>query len=111
GRPRAPGITGKEGRPSRGPLLPAGLRAQPRLPGVVANPLRRDPQLRGTLIAKDAKSTLLLARLDRPLDDLAGREPAIRAFTRLVHRDAPTGSTVRVTGVAVVEAADAQTLL
>src|SRR5262249_13899219 len=107
----APRITWQDGRPSQGPLLPAELLAQPRLPSVVANALRRDPQLRGTLIAKDAKSTLLLARLDRPLDDLAGREPAIRAFTRLVHRDAPTGSTVRVTGVSVVEAAYAQILL
>jgi uncharacterized protein len=107
----APRLTWQDGRPTQGPLLPTELLAQPRLPSAVADALRRDPQLRGTLIAKDAKSTLLLARLNLPLDDLAGREPAIHAFTRLVHRDAPTGSTVRVTGVSVVEAAYARILL
>jgi predicted RND superfamily exporter protein len=67
--------------------------------------------LRGTLLAADGRRTLLLARIDLPLSDLAGRRPVIAAFEATVRAGAPAGSRVQFTGVSVVEAAYADIVL
>jgi predicted RND superfamily exporter protein len=67
--------------------------------------------LRGTLLSADGRRTLLLARIDLPLSDLAGRRPVIAAFEATVRAGAPAGSRVQFTGVSVVEAAYADIVL
>jgi uncharacterized protein len=74
------------------------------LPTGLVDQLRSDPQIVGNLLAKDGRSTALVARVDLPLADLAGRRPVIDAFNSAVGTGAPAGSTVRTTGVSVVEA-------
>jgi len=55
------------------------------------------------LLTKDARSTVILARLDLPLADLAGRRPVIAAFRAVVSNGLPEGVAVHFTGVSVVE--------
>jgi len=102
-----------DGLPTTTPLIPADLYrrgAGPLPPGVVER-LRTDPLIRGNILAKDGRSTLVLARVDLPLSDLDGRRPVIRAIERIVADDAPPGSTIRTTGVSVVEAATTDIVL
>jgi uncharacterized protein len=74
------------------------------LPADLVGALRSDPWIAGNLLAKDGESTVLLARVDLPLADLDGRRPVIDDFDAAVHSGAPAGSTVRTTGVSIVEA-------
>lgn len=69
------------------------------------------PGVRGTLLSADGKRTLLLARVDLPLSDLAGRRPVIAEFQRVVTASAPAGARVYFTGVSVVEDAYARLVL
>jgi predicted RND superfamily exporter protein len=73
--------------------------------------LASNSALRGTLLSADGRRTLLLARIDLPLSDLAGRRPVIAAFEAAVRAGAPAGSRVQFTGVSVVEAAYADIVL
>jgi predicted RND superfamily exporter protein len=73
--------------------------------------LAADTALRGRLLSSDGRRTLLLARVDLPLSDLAGRRPVIDAFQATVRAGAPPGSRVQFTGVSVVEAAYADIVL
>jgi len=61
------------------------------------------PDVRGQLVARDGKSAVVLARVELPLSDLKGRSPVIDRFEHAVEAGAPAGSSVRVTGVSVVE--------
>jgi predicted RND superfamily exporter protein len=73
--------------------------------------LAENRALRGRLLSADGRRTLLLARIDLPLSDLAGRRPVIAAFEATVRAGAPEGSRVRFTGVSAVEAAYADIVL
>jgi uncharacterized protein len=102
-----PGVgLGGTGLPTASELIPPQLYqgSARSLPDDLVERLETDPLVKGNLLAKDGKSTLLLARVDLPLSDLEGRRPVIDRFEHVVAAGAPGGSTVRTTGVSVVEA-------
>lgn len=55
------------------------------------------------LITDDGRTTLLMARLDLPLADLAGRRPVVATFREAVERELPSGVSAHFTGISVVE--------
>ncbi len=75
------------------------------LQGLPSNPLAR------AVVAADGNRTLLLARLDLPLADLAKRRAVIDEFQRVVTAGIPADTRVMFTGVSVVEAAYADLVL
>jgi predicted RND superfamily exporter protein len=104
---------GPDGLPTSDHLIAEELYREgaPPLPADLVDRLESDPWVEGNLLARDGRSTLLLARVDLPLSDLDGRRPVIDAFEDLVRSGAPTGSTIRITGVSVVEAEFADIVL
>ncbi|MDP9349741.1 MAG: hypothetical protein M3P24_11470, partial [Gemmatimonadota bacterium] len=64
--------------------------------------LRQDPRVRRVLLSEDGRRTLLLARLDLPLQDLQGRSRVIRAFRAHVADRLPDAK-LHFVGVSVVE--------
>lgn len=85
--------------PGGGALLEARLRA-----------LRADPALRRHLVSEDGRKTLLLARLELPLQELEGRSEVIRRFRERVSARLP-GARLHFVGVSVVEEAYARAVL
>lgn len=63
------------------------------------------------ILSDDERATVLWARLDLPLEDLAGRAPVVRAFQALVQERLPEGATARFVGISVVEEGYARLLL
>jgi predicted RND superfamily exporter protein len=104
---------GPDGRPTTTELVAdeLGRDGTGPLPADLVHRLESDPWVSGNLLAKDGRSTLLLARVDLPLSDLDGRRPVIDAFQDAVESGAPPGTTVRTTGVSVVEAEFADIVL
>jgi predicted RND superfamily exporter protein len=64
--------------------------------------LRADPRVRRVLLSEDGRKTLLLARLDLPLEDLEGRSRVIRELRSRVSSRLP-GAELHFVGVSVVE--------
>ena len=62
------------------------------------------------LLSEDGKTTRIMAQVELPLADLAGRRPVIAAFKNAVRSALPTDE-VSFTGVSVVEDAYAQLVL
>jgi uncharacterized protein len=67
--------------------------------------------LRTTLLSPDGTRTILLARLEAPLEDLASRRAVIRDFRALVTASIGSGEAARFVGVSVVEEAYAGLVL
>ncbi len=65
--------------------------------------VRSHPKIKRVILSEDGKKTLLLARVNFPLKDLKGRQPVIRQFKKTVAAGIPLGTTLRFTGVSVVE--------
>ena len=65
--------------------------------------VRSHPKIKRVILSEDGKKTLLLARLDIPLKELKGRQSVIRKFKKTVTDGVPIGTTLRFTGVSVVE--------
>ena len=65
--------------------------------------VRSHPKIKRVILSEDGKKTLLLARVNIPLKDLKGRRPVIRQFKKTVVAGIPLGTTMRFTGVSVVE--------
>ena len=65
--------------------------------------VRSHPKIKRVILSEDGKKTLLLARVNFPLKDLKGRQPVIRQFKKAVAAGIPLGTTLRFTGVSVVE--------
>jgi predicted RND superfamily exporter protein len=63
------------------------------------------------LISADGSRLLLAARLDLPLDDLAGRRAVVEEFTALLGAGVPENINIYFTGVSVVELAYEQQVL
>ncbi len=59
----------------------------------------------GWLVSADGRRLLVSARLDLPLDDLAGRRSVAREFRELVLGQSPPGIGLHFTGVSIVELA------
>ncbi|HLE57444.1 MAG TPA: MMPL family transporter, partial [Rhodothermia bacterium] len=59
--------------------------------------------VRGIILSKDGRSTLLLARLDLPMSDARGRAVVIRDFKERVRRHLAHEATLRFVGYSVVE--------
>ena len=65
--------------------------------------VRSHPKIKRVILSEDGKKTLLLARVNFPLKDLKGRQPVIRQFKKTVSAGIPLGTTLRFTGVSIVE--------
>lgn len=59
----------------------------------------------GRLLSADGRATLLLARLDIPLEDLEARRPVIEGFESLLRESVPENIQLGFSGVSVVESA------
>lgn len=73
--------------------------------------LRDVADLRRTLVSEDGERTLLLARLDPPLEDLRARVPIIERFKAVVSESTGEVATVQWVGISVVEEAYARLVL
>jgi predicted RND superfamily exporter protein len=101
--PRLPIVTWEGDTPQVLPHIPDAVLTLPEVPPDVAA-LAEDPRLRRTFVSVSGDRTLLLARVDLPLEDLDARKPVIREFRRVVDGPLrPAATDVRVTGVSVVE--------
>ncbi|HLY82459.1 MAG TPA: MMPL family transporter [Acidimicrobiales bacterium] len=109
-----PNVTlGANGTPTVTPLIDPSAYASGSagLPAAAGDAIAASPVVRGTLIARDGKSTLVMARLDLPFADVQARKPVIKAFSHLAQTDKPAGSTVVLTGASIVENTFGQILL
>ena len=82
-----------------------------RRPGDLGKALAKLPEIRRVLLSDDGRKTLVLARLDIPLSDLASRRPVVEQFESVVSTLVPPGTAVQFSGVSVVEDAYARLVL